>query len=52
MGKLSIITELWAFFKARKKWWLAPLIAFLVLLGALIILTEGSAIAPFIYALF
>ena len=52
MSKVSILVEFWNFLKTRKKWWLAPIIIFLVLLGALIILTEGSAIAPFIYALF
>ncbi len=52
MSKLSIFKELWEFLKVRKKWWLLPIIVFLVLLGGLIILTQGSAIAPFIYALF
>jgi len=52
MGKLSIIREFWDFLKVRKKWWLAPIIIFLILLGALIILAEGSALAPFIYTLF
>ncbi len=52
MSKLSIISELWDFLKERKKWWLMPIIIFLVLLGGLIILTQGSALAPFIYALF
>lgn len=52
MSKISIIKEFWGFFKARKKWWLAPIIFSLLLLGALIILTEGSALAPFIYAIF
>ncbi|GAB4537354.1 MAG: DUF5989 family protein [Thermodesulfovibrionia bacterium] len=52
MGKLSIISEFWDFLKVRKKWWLAPIVIFLVLLGALIIFTEGSAVAPFIYTLF
>ena len=52
MGKLSIISELWQFLKVRKKWWLMPIIVFLVLLGGLIILTQGSALAPFIYAIF
>ena len=52
MGKLSIIGELWEFLKVRKKWWLLPIILFLVLLGGLIILTQGSALAPFIYAIF
>ena len=52
MSKLSILSEFWDFMKHSKKWWLAPVIIFLVLFGALMILTEGSAIAPFIYALF
>lgn len=52
MHKLSIIREFWDFLKVRKKWWLLPIIIFLVLFSALIILTQGSAIAPFIYALF
>lgn len=52
MGKLSIVKEFWLFLRVRKKWWLAPIIIFLFLLGALIIFTEGSAVAPFIYTLF
>jgi len=52
MGKLSVINEFWEFLRVRKKWWLMPITVMLILLGALIILTEGSAIAPFIYALF
>ena len=52
MGKLSIAKEFWEYLKVRKKWWLAPIVIFLFLLGALIIFTEGSAVAPFIYALF
>ena len=52
MSKLSTLSEFWDFMKVRKKWWLAPIIIFLVLFGALIVLTEGSAIAPFIYTLF
>jgi hypothetical protein len=52
MGKISILREFWDFLRVRKKWWLAPIIIFLVLLGALIILTEGSALAPFVYTLF
>jgi len=52
MSKLSIIKEFWEFLRARKKWWLAPIVLFLLLLGALIIFTEGSAVAPFIYTLF
>lgn len=52
MSKLAIISELWEFLRARKKWWLAPIMIFLVLMGALIVFAEGSALAPFIYALF
>jgi len=52
MSKLSILKELWDFLKVRKKWWLAPILVFLILLGGLIILTKGSALAPFIYAIF
>ena len=46
------LAELWMFLKVRKKWWLLPIVFFLVLLGALIVLTQGSALAPFIYAIF
>ena len=52
MSKLSILSEFWGFLKTRKKWWLLPIVILLVLLSALIVLTEGSAIAPFIYTLF
>ncbi len=52
MSKLSILAEFWDFIKVRKKWWLAPIIIFLILLSLLIVLTEGSALAPFIYTLF
>jgi len=49
---MSFILELWAFMKARKKFWLLPIIITFVLCGALMVLTQGSAIAPFIYTLF
>lgn len=52
MGKLAIFKELWGFMKVRKKWWLGPIILILLLLGILIVFTESSALAPFIYALF
>ena len=52
MSKISILMEFWEFLKVRKKWWLLPIVIFLILLGALLVLTEGSAIAPFIYTLF
>ena len=48
----SIVSEFWYFMKERKKWWLGPIIFILVLIGLLIVFTEGSAVAPFIYALF
>lgn len=52
MSKLSILKEFWLFLRERKKWWLAPIIFILLLMALLIVLTEGSAIAPFIYTLF
>ena len=52
MSKLSIISELWDYLKIKKKWWLAPIVFFLLLIGAMLILAEGSAVAPFIYTLF
>jgi hypothetical protein len=52
MNVFSTLSEIWAFLRARKKWWLTPIILVLMLLGVLIVLTEGSAIAPFIYTLF
>jgi hypothetical protein len=48
----EFVLELWAFMKERKKFWLLPIIVVLVLFGALIVLTQGSAVAPFIYTLF
>ena len=52
LKKLAILGELWAFMKERKKWWLGPIILMLLLLGLLVVLTQGSALAPFIYTLF
>jgi len=49
---LELLKDLWGFMKIRKKFWLAPIIVMLLLLGALIVLSQGSAIAPFIYTLF
>ena len=51
-SRLSILAELWAFMRVRKKWWLGPIILALVLLGLVVVMTEGSALAPFIYTLF
>jgi len=49
---LDLFKDLWGFMKERKKFWLAPIILVLVLLGSLIVLSQGSAVAPFIYTLF
>ncbi|MDP7140758.1 MAG: DUF5989 family protein [Candidatus Woesearchaeota archaeon] len=48
----TLLGELWSFLKVRKAWWLAPIIIMLVLVGALIIFGQSSALSPFIYALF
>lgn len=50
--RLSILGELWHYTRERKRFWIAPIVAILLLLGLFIVLTEGSALAPFIYALF
>ena len=52
MSKISLLKELFEFLRVRKKIWLAPIIVIIVLLSMLIILVQGSALAPFIYALF
>lgn len=49
---MDFLRDLWGFLKIRKKFWLAPIILVLLLFGVLIVLTSGSAIAPFIYTLF
>ena len=49
---MSFIKELWAFLKVRKKLWLLPIVIIMVLLGGLLILAQGSVVAPFIYTLF
>jgi hypothetical protein len=51
-AKLSILREFWSFLRVRKKWWLAPIVVFLLALGLILVLAEGSALAPFIYSLF
>lgn len=50
--KFGIFRELWLFMRVRKKYWLGPIMLVLLLLGMLIVFTEGSALAPFIYTLF
>ena len=49
---IELLKDLWDFFKIRKKYWLAPLVITIVLMGALIIFTQGSVVAPFIYSIF
>ncbi|MEA3275506.1 MAG: DUF5989 family protein [Pseudomonadota bacterium] len=49
---LDLLKDLWGFMKTRKKFWLAPIIIVMLLLGGLMVLTQGSAVAPFIYTLF
>ena len=48
----AFLKELWAYMGARKKWWLLPIVIVLVLFGGLLILAQGSAVAPFIYTIF
>jgi|TARA_B000000460_G_scaffold248346_1_gene225644 hypothetical protein len=52
MSKIQVLTEVWEFIYLNKKFWLLPIVGILVLAGLLIVLAEGSAIAPFIYTLF
>jgi len=52
MSKLRVLKEFWEFLSKRKKWWLGPIVIVLLLLGLLVIFTESSALAPFIYTLF
>ena len=52
MNKIAIAAEFWEFLKTRKKYWLVPIVLMLLVLGALMVLTEGSVLAPFIYTLF
>ena len=48
----SIVHELWLFMRVRKKWWLLPIIVVLLMVGALLVFAQGSALAPFIYTIF
>ena len=48
----QLAQELWLYFRTRKKYWLAPLMIIMIMFGGLIVLTQGSAIAPFIYTIF
>jgi hypothetical protein len=49
---MGFLLELWAFMRARKKYWLLPILVMMVIFGGLIVLSQGSAVAPFIYTLF
>ena len=49
---MGLMTELWGFMKERKKWWLAPVIVVMVIVGSLLVFAQGSALAPFIYTIF
>ena len=48
----SLVREFWTFMKVRKKWWLLPIIVVMVMVGALLVFAQGSALAPFIYTIF
>ena len=52
LASLGIFKDLWAFMRVRKKWWLGPILVTMLLLSLLIVLTKGSAVAPFIYTIF
>jgi len=52
MASSGLVSEMWAFMKARKKWWLLPIIVIMVAVGALLVFAQGSALAPFIYTIF
>lgn len=49
---MSLVKELWMFMRVRKKYWLLPIMVMMLVLGGLVVLTKGSAVAPFIYTLF
>ena len=49
---MSLLAELWAFMRHRKKYWLIPILVMMVIFGGLIVLVEGTAVAPFIYTIF
>ena len=49
---MSFLSELWAFMRARKKFWMVPVLIMMVVFGGLVVLTKGSVVAPFIYTLF
>lgn len=52
MARSGLASELWAYMRVRKKWWLAPILIVMLLVGALLVFAQGSALAPFIYTIF
>jgi len=52
MHMASLVSEFWQFLRVRKKWWLLPIVVVMVLVGALLVFAQGSALAPFIYTIF
>jgi uncharacterized membrane protein YjdF len=52
MSKVQVLSEFWEFMKVNKKYWLAPIVIVLLLVGFLLVVAKGSAIAPFVYTLF
>ncbi len=52
MSKVNLASELWAFMRVRKKWWLLPIIVVMLMVGTLLVFAQGSALAPFIYTIF
>lgn len=52
MARTGLVSELWAFMRVRKKWWLLPIITVLLLVGSLLVFAQGSVLAPFIYTIF
>ena len=52
MSNGSLLRELWAFMRVRKKWWMLPIIAVMLLIGTLLVFAQGSVLAPFIYTIF
>jgi hypothetical protein len=52
MSRMSLPRELWEFLRVRKKWWLLPIVIVMLVVGALLVFAQGSALAPFIYTIF
>ncbi|HZB25081.1 MAG TPA: DUF5989 family protein [Vicinamibacterales bacterium] len=52
MAQAGLVSEMWAFMRERKKWWLLPVIVMLLIVGSLLVFAQGSALAPFIYTIF